>query len=214
MPANEVVLDARGLTFGWPGQRLFKDLSIPVPPGVSLVTGDDGCGKSSLLRLLAGELDAEAGTLSVRGVRLDAARDRYRQQVLWIDPQTEAHDAISAAGYLESLHQHCPNFSPETLAELVDGFALTPHLNKPLYMLSTGSKRKVWLSAAFAAGTPVTLIDQPFAALDGPSIQLVNELLQEAAEHPARAWVIADHLAPPGVALASVINLGRAPTWD
>lgn len=207
MPANEPVLQAQGLTFGWPGHSLFKDLNIHIPPGVSLITGDDGCGKSTLLRLLAGELPAQAGTLSVRGVRLDQQHDAYRQQVLWIDPQTEAHDAISAAGYLESLHQHYPRFSTEALADLVAGFSLTPHLHKPLYMLSTGSKRKVWLSAAFAAGAPVTLIDQPFAALDGPSMRLVGELLQAAADHPSRAWVIADHQAPAGVALARVIEL-------
>jgi ABC-type transport system involved in cytochrome c biogenesis ATPase subunit len=207
MPGAASVLEVQGLTFGWPGQRLFSGQSLAIPPGVSLVTGDDGCGKSSLLRLMAGDLEAEAGTLSVRGLRLDAAREQYRQQVLWIDPQTEAHDAISAAGYLESLHQHCPRFSTGILADLVDGFALTPHLHKPMYMLSTGSRRKVWLCAAFAAGAPVTLIDQPFAALDTPSVRLVIELLQEASAHTDRAWVIADHEAPEGVVLASVIRL-------
>lgn len=207
MPTNLALLDVQGLSFGWPGRHLFKNLSFRIPPGVSLISGDDGCGKSSLLRLLAGDLEAEAGSLSVLGIRLDAARDRYRQQVFWIDPQTEAHDAISAAGYLESLHQHYPCFSTEALANLVDGFGLTPHLHKPLYMLSAGSKRKVWLSAAFAVGAAVTLIDQPFSALDGPSIRFLQDLLQEAAEHPSRAWVLADFEPPAGVPLASVIPL-------
>ena len=207
MAGPSPVLEVRGLRFAWPTRPLFANLDLLVRPGVTLVTGEDGCGKSSLLRLLAGDLDAEAGTLTVQGIRLDAERERYRQRVMWIDPQTEAHDAITAAGYLESLHQHYPGFRTEVLAGLVDGFALAPHLNKPLYMLSTGSRRKVWLSAAFAAGTPVTLIDQPFAALDAPSMRFVTELLQEAAEHPERAWVIADHEAPPGVPLACVLTL-------
>lgn len=207
MAGPSPVLEVRGLRFAWPTRPLFANLDLLVRPGVTLVTGEDGCGKSSLLRLLAGDLDAEAGTPTVQGIRLDAERERYRQRVMWIDPQTEAHDAITAAGYLESLHQHYPGFRAEVLAGLVDGFALAPHLNKPLYMLSTGSRRKVWLSAAFAAGTPVTLIDQPFAALDAPSMRFVTELLQEAAGHPERAWVIADHEAPPGVPLAGVLTL-------
>ncbi|MCY1378594.1 hypothetical protein D9M69_662440 [compost metagenome] len=89
------------------------------------------------------------------------------------------------------------------------GFALQPHLDKPLYMLSAGSRRKVWLCAAFAAGTALTLIDQPFAALDAPSIRFLLELLQDAADHPSRAWVLADYLAPEGVPLARVLTLGE-----
>ena len=56
------------------------------------------------------------------------------------------------------------------LQHLIQAFELTPHLEKPLYMLSTGSKRKVWLAAAFASGAAVTLLDQPFAALDKASV--------------------------------------------
>lgn len=203
----EPVLKADQLCFAWPKRPLFNALSFSIPPGLSLVRGDDGCGKSSLIRLMAGDLAPDSGTLSIHGTRLDEQHGAYRQQVFWIDPQTEAHDAISAAGYLESLSHHYPRFNTDALADLVAGFALEPHLNKPMYMLSAGSKRKVWLSAAFAAGTPLTLIDQPFAALDAPSMRFLTELLQEAASHPSRAWVIADYEAPAGIALASVINL-------
>ena len=203
----EPVLKADQLCFAWPKRPLFNALSFSIPPGLSLVRGDDGCGKSSLIRLMAGDLAPDSGTLSIHGTRLDEQHGAYRQQVFWIDPQTEAHDAISAAGYLDSLSHHYPRFNTDALADLVAGFALEPHLNKPMYMLSAGSKRKVWLSAAFAAGTPLTLIDQPFAALDAPSMRFLTELLQEAASHPSRAWVIADYEAPAGIALASVINL-------
>lgn len=201
------LLQVQDLCFGWPGRPLFRDLNFTMPPGVSLVHGEDGCGKSTLLALLAGALPAQAGTLSVTGIHLDRQHDAYRHQVFWIDPQTEAHDAISAAAYLESLGHHYPRFSSEALSDLVEGFALEPHLGKPLYMLSAGSKRKVWLSAAFAAGTPVTLIDQPFAALDAPSMRFLTGLLHDVAGHPTRAWLLADHHAPEGVSLASVIHL-------
>lgn len=205
--APTAVLQACGLCFSWPGRHLFENLSFSVPPGVNLVRGDDGSGKSTLLALLAGDLPSQGGTLSINGTRLDEQRDIYRQQVFWIDPQTEAHDALSAAGYLDSLSHHYPRFSNQALAELLDGFALEPHLGKPMYMLSAGSKRKVWLSAAFAAGTPLTLIDKPFAALDAPSNRFLLELLRNVASHPSRAWLLADYEAPDGVPLASLIEL-------
>lgn len=201
------LLQARQLRFGWPDHPLLQDLNFDLPPGLSLVTGDDGCGKSTLLRLLAGELHAHSGTLTLTGGELPPTHRGWRERVFWIDPQTEAHDAISAAGYLESLRQHHPGFSLDAMTELVRGFELAPHLAKPLYMLSTGSKRKVWLTAAFAAGAPLTLIDQPFAALDGPAMRFLRELLEDVADHPSRAWLIADHAAPAGVPLVSTIHL-------
>jgi energy-coupling factor transporter ATP-binding protein EcfA2 len=94
------------------------------------------------------------------------------------------------------------------LATCVDGLALAPELNKQLFMLSTGSKRKVWLAAAFASGAALTLLDMPFAALDKASIRFVLALLEDAAADPARAFVVADYAAPAGVSLAGVIDLG------
>ena len=201
------VLQVKGLGFGWPGRPLFHDLSFDLPPGVSLVRGDDGSGKSTLLGLIAGALLPEAGTLSIQGVRLHEQHDAYRHRVFWIDPQTEAHDALAAGGYLKSLSRHYPRFDNDTFNELVDGFGLRPHLGKPMYMLSTGSRRKVWLTAAFSSGTPLTLIDQPFAALDAPSARFLRELLQDASSHTSRAWLLADHEAPEGVLLTKKIEI-------
>ena len=206
-PLPSPLLSVRDLHFAWPHGVLFDSLSFELPPGVSLVQGDDGSGKSTLLALLAGERVAQRGNLQVGGTALHEAPDDYRRQVFWIDPQTDAFDAISASAWLGSVAPRYPAFRADVLAELIEGFALAPHLDKPMYMLSTGSKRKVWLRAGFAAGAPLTLIDQPFAALDGPSMRFLRTLLQEAAEHPTRAWLLADHAAPDGVPLARVINL-------
>lgn len=81
-------------------------------------------------------------------------------------------------------------------------------MGKALYMLSTGTKRKVYLAGALASSAAVTLLDEPFAALDKTSSDLLLELLKEAATHPSRAWVVADYVAPRGVRLAAQIQLG------
>lgn len=201
------VLHAEGLCFHWPERVLFKDLSLKLPPGVSLVSGDEGSGKSTLLRLLAGEISPQSGRLTVNGVGLQGDPSHYRQQVFRTDPRSEALDQLSAAAWLQTLPATCPRFSTEAVTDLVQGFALAPHIDKPMYMLSAGSKRKVWLTAAMAAGAPLTLLDQPFAALDAPSLRFLIELLQEASCHPSRAWLVADYEAPGGVALASTISL-------
>ncbi len=74
-------------------------------------------------------------------------------------------------------------------------------------MLSTGSRRKVMLIAALAAGATVTLLDQPFVSLDQASIRVIKEFLTEAAEQAGRAWIVADYEAPSDLPIASVLQL-------
>ena len=202
-----VVLRADGLCLAYPGRVLFQDWSTRLTPGVTLVCGEEGCGKSTLLRLLAGALAAQAGMLQVTGIPLATQADHYRAQVFWLDPRSSAWDQVTPLACFQSLAQQYPSLDLRLVCDLAEGLGLTPHLDKPMTMLSTGSRRKVWLAAAFASGAAVTLLDEPFAALDQVSIRFVLALLKEAAVHPSRAWVLADYTAPAGVPLAGMIEL-------
>ena len=202
------VLKADSLCFSYAGQAVFDNFSALIKPGVTLVTGGIGCGKTTLLRLLAGTLVPDAGQLYVNGMHLQSHAMAYRQQVFWTEPCTDTFDQHTALDYFELQRQTHGGFTQARLALIVEGLSLQPHLNKPLYMLSTGSKRKVWLTAAFASHAAVTLLDEPFAALDKASTDFVHGLFAEAASHCSRAWVIANHEAPDNVQLAHTINLG------
>ena len=202
------MLQVLKLHFAYPERTLFTNWSADIPSGVTLVRGGDGCGKSSLLRLLAGQLPADSGELKINGVSLREAPDVYRAQVFFTDPRTEAFEALTPGQYFEAQRLRHPAFDDQLLGQLVDDLALDEQMGKQLYMLSTGSKRKVFLAAAFASGAALTLLDMPFAALDKASIACVTGLLQEVSNHSMRAWVLADYTAPAGLRLAGVIDLG------
>jgi ABC-type cobalamin/Fe3+-siderophores transport system ATPase subunit len=200
------MLDLQNLHFTYPatpGQPLFTGLSAHLPAGVTLVCGGDGCGKSTLLRLLAGDLAPASGQVVMT--------EADRAQVFWMDPRSEAVNAtlnnVVVQTYFDALAPHWPDLDTAWLAELNENLGLVPHLHKPMFMLSTGSRRKVLLAAGLASGAPVTLLDEPFAALDTPSIRCVTAALVRAAAQPQRLCVIADYQAPPGVPLSSVITL-------
>lgn len=203
-----MVLRLEGLHFGFAGHGLFNGLDASIPPGVTWVGGDESTGKTTLLRVLAGELSPKKGVLHVNGIALAEQPQAYRSQVFWVDPRTQAFDALTPRTYWHGARRQFPALSEGLLADLVDGFALAPHQEKSLYMLSTGTRRKVFLAAAFACGATVTLLDEPFAALDKASIARVLELLQEAAMHTSRTWVVADYVAPHGIKLAATVALG------
>lgn len=201
-------LSARDLEFAWPdGVALWTGLNLEIPPGVSLVQGAEGSGKTTLLKLLSGDLSPRQGSITIGDVSLAAQPQRYRQQVFRTDPRGAALEGFTPTAWFDAMNRKLPNFRPAALPDLVEGFSLSPHVHKPMYMLSTGSQRKVWLCAALAAGTAVTLLDEPFAALDMRSIRFLKQCLGDAAQHPTRAWVLADHEAPEGLALACVIQV-------
>ena len=202
-----MVLEAKGLRWSFGGQPLLDLTELDLPPGVIWIGGGEGRGKTTLLRLLAGDLVAPGSTLVLSGLHAPGS-DAYRQRVFWMDPRTEAFDAISALQFFTTTATRYPAWDAELLAHLVDALGLQPHQDKPLYMLSTGSKRKVWLAAALASGATLTLLDSPFSALDKTSIGRLLEFFNAAAQHPKRAWVIADYEPPIGIALAHTIDLG------
>jgi ABC-type multidrug transport system ATPase subunit len=178
-------------------------LSAHIPAGVTLVCGGDGCGKSTLLRLMAGALKPQAGQVVMASHATPA--------VFWMDPRSDAladelNDVVVQT-YFDSLATTWPALDTAWLAELTGALGLQAHAHKPMFMLSTGSRRKVLLAAALASGAPLTLIDEPFAALDAPSIRCVTAALVRIAGQAQRACVVADYQAPPGVPLSSVLSL-------
>lgn len=206
--AAPTLLEVQNLHFHYPDRKLFTKLTVRIAAGVTLIQGGDGCGKTTLLRLLAGALAAEAGTFHIYQTNLKEQPAVYRQQLFWTEARSEAFDQLTPPEYFEMQSKSWPGFDKQRLTELIKGLAVEAHLHKKLFMLSTGSKRKVWLAAAFASGAAVTLLDEPFAALDTPSIRFVVQLLKDAAARQDRAYVIADYEAPDDVPLAAVIDLG------
>jgi ABC-type transport system involved in cytochrome c biogenesis ATPase subunit len=176
-----------------PGQD--APLSFALRPGLTFISGGEGRGKSSLLRLIA-----------------DAARAQGLS--VWLEhPADAAHDQQVARAWLDERRAAATDarWNDALQAALVQAFALDEHLDKPLYMLSAGSRRKLGLVGAAASGAAVTLLDVPFAAIDMRSARVLGELLADAAEDETRAWVLADYALPAvldDVKLASEIELG------
>jgi len=206
--SSAVVLHLQALNFAYAGQpALVADWSASVVAGVTLLHGDTGSGKSTLLHLMAGALPATGGRLTLAGVHRDEDAEAYQRQLFFCDPGTDAFDQFRARDTTALLSAGDARFNEARWQGLVDGFALAPHLDKPMYMLSTGSKRKVWLAAALASGRALVLLDEPTGGLDAASIACLWRELKHVAEQPDRAIVIASAACIDQVPLAGVIEL-------
>ena len=145
------LFEAENLAFSYPGLDLLNDLSFAIKPGLTLLRGGSGRGKKTLLRLISGELQASSGLVMRR------AKTQWCE-----DPADPGSDDIVASAWLAARRPRFSQWQVDLEADLIEGFGLSPHIDKPLYMLSTGSRRKVGLLGAAASGAELTLIDHIF----------------------------------------------------
>ena len=192
------LLRSHHLSGGPSGETIIHDLSFAWWPGLHWVCGDEGSGKTSLLRLLAGDLPALQGTV-----------DRPSDGVFWADLKGSEHDQTTVQACWGALQAIYPKWQHTLEKDLIEALDMERHRHKPLFMLSTGSRRKVMLVAALASGASVTLLDQPFVSLDQVSVRVIKDFLSEAAEHPSRAWIVADYEVPQDLSPISVLDLSR-----
>ena len=158
---------------------------LPLPPGLVAVTGDEGTGKTSLLRGLCEQLPG-----------------------VWLDLSLPGQEQQTPEQVWDALRGNWPDWNVQLQQDLVEALGLQAHLGKSLFMLSTGSRRKVALVGLLAAGADVTCLDQPFAALDAASAGVIREFLADVAGHATRTWVVADYEADPRLPWRRRIALG------
>lgn len=193
---QEPVLSGRELFFSYGQRHVFNGLSVAFERGLTWLQGANGSGKSTLLKLLGGVLEPSAGSLCVAGI--DAARQAlaYRQRVFWCGPDPIAFGHLRSAEYFGFLQGLYPSFDGEAIAGHVERFGLSSQMHMPIEALSTGTQRKVWLTAALVVGTDAVLLDEPLNALDAPSRAHARCSLADGHAKAAQAWVVASHESP------------------
>jgi ABC-type multidrug transport system ATPase subunit len=201
MPSSDdfsapLLLQARHLSGGPDGHMVIQGLDFSWSAGLHWVCGEEGCGKTSLLRLLASDLHPMGGSVQTPA-----------GGVFWADLSAAQHDHCTVQNCWDALKTRYPQWHDELLEDLSETLDMPQHRQKMLHMLSRGSRRKVMLIAALASGARITLLDQPFAALDQASIRVIKDFLNEAASQPARAWIVADHAAPADLPRTSVLRI-------
>jgi len=210
MKPSSPLLQIDALRFAYPDQpALVSNWNASVGPGVTLLYGDTGSGKSALLKVIAGTLPA-SGRLTLAGASLDAVPEAYRRQVFFVDPVTDRFDQLSARECTASLVEGDASFNEAKWQAIADGFSLAPHLDKKMFMLSTGSKRKVWMAAGLASGRPLVLLDEPTAGLDMPSTRCLWATLSGFAAQARQAVIVASAARIDTVPLAATIELPLA----
>jgi heme exporter protein A len=167
-------------------RRVFERLDFALPPGAALVlTGANGSGKSSLLRLMAGLTPPEAGLLGWDGVPLADDPGAHRARLHFIGHADALKPVLAVA---ETLAFWAGMRGGGAIEEALARFRLVPLAETPCRLLSQGQRRRLALARLIASPAALWLLDEPFAGLDEAS---VADLYDAIADHRAAGGRVA-----------------------
>jgi heme exporter protein A len=194
-------LSGEGLAVERGGRIVFSGVNLALTAGELLVlTGRNGAGKTSLLKLIAGILKPSSGALSLAGGHGDLSIGQQTHLV--------AHnDALKPALTVEENLQFWTGFlGGEAVEAGLQAFGLSELAGVPAGVLSAGQQRRLSLARLIAVHRPIWLLDEPTVGLDDPSL---DQLALQMREHlKAQGLIVAaTHGALP-VQATSKIDLG------
>ena len=170
------MLSASDVSYGYPGRTFaLRDVDVLVPRGsLTGLLGPNGCGKTTLLKLLSGVLHPERGTVAFdgRAVRHIPRRELARHIAVVPQETHPAFDYTALEMVLMGRHPHLGPFQlegPHDLAVAHDAMAATGTselADRPYMTLSGGEKQRVVIASALAQSPDVLLLDEPTASLD------------------------------------------------
>ena len=162
------MIHVQGLEFGYKRSRkVFRGLGLELGQGsITGLLGRNGEGKTTLLKLLTGQLLRQSGQLEVLGHDPKRRQVPFLQQV-YLLPEEVAVPSISIAKFFEVNGAFYPNYDAAMGRELLQIFSLSPEMN--LKKISQGQKKKALIAFALALRVPLLLMDEPTNGLDIPS---------------------------------------------
>ncbi|HXX09484.1 MAG TPA: heme ABC exporter ATP-binding protein CcmA [Pseudolabrys sp.] len=197
-------LKADGLACNRGGREVFRDLSFALAAGEAMVvTGRNGAGKSSLLRMIAGLIRNAAGRLQLAGGAPDTA---IAEQAHYLGHQDALKPSLSVGENLRFWTEFLG--ARGDIESALNAVELAPLIDLPAAYLSAGQRRRLSIARLIAVPRAIWLLDEPTSALDAPSQKRLADLMR--AHLTGGGMIIAAAHGPIGLERARELKLGPA----
>ena len=179
MSNNISALRAEGLECIRNDMVLFQDLSISVSSGEVLqVKGPNGCGKTSLLRILCGLALPNEGAVYWNGKDIREFNGEYVQHVNYVGHHNGIKVELTPAENLRVSNALSTTRNGASPEQALQQFGLYGYEDTPVRKLSSGQKRRVALSRLLLTHAQLWILDEPFTSVDNAGRKFIAEVLK------------------------------------
>lgn len=177
--AHRAGLSVENLHFSYGQQRVLTIPHLSFPRGrVTAVIGENGVGKTTLVRLLCGLASPDAGQIRWEGQKMNASRLNGLCALVMQD----VHRQLFARSVDEELSVGNGTISPERRAELLEAADLTQCSDRHPLSLSGGQKQRLVIAAAAAVERDVIIFDEPTSGVDARHLTRISQQMRHLAE--------------------------------
>jgi ABC-2 type transport system ATP-binding protein len=191
-PLNILELENLVKTFDT-GHRALDGLTLAVPAGsIFGFIGLNGAGKTTTIRIIAGLISPDTGTVKIAGRPIAGGHRDYLARIGFVLDEPLYFDWMSAREYLVWVGRMygLPGAESENrTAELLDFFDLPEAESQPIRFFSTGMKKKVSLAAAIIHKPDLIILDEPLEGIDALAANAIKETLTLMASRNATIFV-------------------------
>jgi ABC-2 type transport system ATP-binding protein len=184
LPQSPYALEVRGLVKRF-DRPAVDGLDLAVRAGeFYALLGPNGAGKTTTLRMIAGLMRPDAGSIHIIGI--DALTDPVaaKRVTAWISDEPMTYDKLTPEEYLEfvaGLWGVEPTLAQARAGELLDWLGLAAHARERCETFSKGMRQKVALAGALVHEPRLIILDEPLTGLDAGSARQVKNVLRERA---------------------------------
>lgn len=190
MNGETPIISIQNLKFNYGKHIVFEDLTLNLEPGrIYGLLGENGVGKTTLLRIISGLLKAKRGTCSVNGFK-PSDRNPEMLRNLYYVPEIFIAPSLSVNTFAKSNSLLYPGYDRSQFLKLCDTFEINPE--QRFDKMSHGQQKKALISFALSLNTDILLMDEPSNGLDIPSKTTLRKVISECASE-SRAIVISTH---------------------
>jgi ABC-type multidrug transport system ATPase subunit len=157
---------------------LFEGLHFDATSGCVALNDESSSGKSTLLGILAGALEADTGDVWLGGHSLRAAPQAAQAVLTYVPEDDMSWPDQTGRDYLQQVASARRSALTGDVLAFAERFGLAPHLDKRVEQMSYGSRKKVFLTAAALGDTRVLLADEPAGGLDASARAALADLFR------------------------------------
>ena len=170
------MLEIQSLTKRFGALDVLRGVDLTVAPGrVTALVGPNGAGKTTLIKSVLGLTRPDGGTIRLNGA--PARGDAYRAAIGYMPQIARFPDNLSAAELITMLVDLRGRDAGERDEDLVERFALAPHLAKPLRALSGGTRQKVNAVLAFLFRPSLLILDEPTEGIQPNIVHEIGDII-------------------------------------